>query len=81
MNTTLIQGGDRMKNITLSADEHLIERGREKARKENRSLNDAFRDWLAVYAVTESFDLDAFLDRFNHIKTGGPFTRDELNER
>ncbi len=71
-----------MKNITLSAEEALIARAREKARKENRSLNDAFRDWLGIYVGQEKiFDLDHFLDKFKHIKTGGPYTRDEMNER
>ena len=36
-----------MKNITLSADERLIETARERARAEHSTLNDQFRLWLA----------------------------------
>ena len=39
-----------MKNVTLSADERLIEAARERARLEKTTLNDAFRRWLADYA-------------------------------
>ncbi len=35
-----------VKNITLSADEELIEA----ARAEHTTLNEQFREWLAVYA-------------------------------
>jgi hypothetical protein len=70
------------KNITFSAEERAIERAREKARLEHRTLNEAFRDWLNAYSgEKEKFDLDSFLNQFDHIKTGGPFTRDEMNER
>ena len=41
-----------MKNITLSADEELIEKARTVARAQRRSLNAAFRDWLAQFAST-----------------------------
>jgi predicted nucleic acid-binding protein len=35
-----------MKNITLSADESLIEAARERARADQTTLNKAFRVWL-----------------------------------
>jgi hypothetical protein len=35
-----------MKNITLSADEHLIERARLLARSQHKTLNAMFREWL-----------------------------------
>ena len=38
-----------MKNITLSGDETLIQKAREKARQENTNLNTVFREWLARY--------------------------------
>ena len=40
-----------MKNITLSADEDLIERARQMARQQNRTLNDAFREWLREFVA------------------------------
>ena len=38
-----------MKNITLSADEDLIERARLVALAQHKSLNAAFREWLAQF--------------------------------
>ena len=38
------------KNITLTADGSLIERARERARRERTTLNEAFREWLMRYA-------------------------------
>lgn len=38
-----------MKNITLSADDKLIEAARERARAEQTTLNEQFRRWLANY--------------------------------
>ncbi len=42
-----------MKNITLSAEEPLIEAARARARAENSTLNEQFRRWLAVYTQTQ----------------------------
>ena len=42
-----------MKNITLSADEDLIERERLIARGQHRTLNEAFREWLAQFSQRE----------------------------
>ena len=74
-----------MKNITLSADEKLIEAARERARAEHTTLNEAFRHWLAEYAgreqrVKHAMDL---LERLaaTHTTGGKKFTRDEMNER
>ena len=39
-----------MKNITFSADEHLIEAARRRASSENTTLNEQFRLWLESYA-------------------------------
>lgn len=39
-----------MKNITLSADENLIEAARQRAVVEHTTLNEQFRIWLAEYA-------------------------------
>ena len=74
-----------MKNITLSADEHLIEAARNRARAEHSTLNVQFREWLASY-VWPKRHTTAALDVINDIRksarTGGrKFTRDEMNER
>jgi predicted transcriptional regulator len=74
-----------MKNITLSADDDLIERARAVARSQHRSLNDAFREWLAQFAASDG---EAAVARFRslmkdlrYVNAGRHFTRDELNER
>jgi hypothetical protein len=74
-----------MKNITLSADEHLIEAARERARAEHTTLNDQFRRWLADYARQEpraDAAMKVVADLQRRVRTGGrKFTRDEMNER
>lgn len=72
-----------MRNITLSADETLIQQARLRAASENRSLNELFREWLAQYvaqphAAAKYNELMAQLD---HVQASGPYTRDEMNER
>ncbi len=39
-----------VKNITLSAEDVLIENARTRAAMEKRTLNDLFREWLLKYA-------------------------------
>lgn len=73
-----------MKNITLSADERLIEAARERARAENTTLNEQFRDWLADYARRpermQRYD-EAVAALHGKLKVGRKLTRDEMNER
>lgn len=74
-----------MKNITLSADEELIEAARERARAENTTLNEQFRLWLADYARREQQVERAMAvvrELQGKVRTGGrKFTREEMNER
>jgi len=73
-----------VKNITLSADEHLIDRARQTAREERRTLNDAFREWLEQY-TSRNGDLEQrerLMQRLRgRIAAGRKFTREEMNER
>lgn len=72
-----------MKNITLSADADLIQKARAVAKSENTTLNAAFREWLESYSRRKG-DVEAFravMERLKHIDAGGPYTRDEMNER
>jgi predicted transcriptional regulator len=73
----------RMKNITLSADEDLIERARSIARGQRRTLNEAFREWLAQFAQSagDAQGFDALMRHLQHVDAGRHFGRDELNER
>ncbi len=72
-----------MKNITLSADEELIEKARAVARAQRRTLNAAFRDWLNQFAASEGDvqSFDALMRRLRHVDAGKHYTREELNER
>ena len=73
-----------MKNITLSADEHLIDRAREIARTEHRTLNAAFREWLEQYTARNGDveEYDRLMQRLRgRVVAGRKFTREEMNER
>jgi hypothetical protein len=72
-----------MKNITLSADEEMIERARLIARRQRRSLNDAFRDWLAHFSQSEgdAQGYDSLMTSLRHVDAGRSFSREEMNER
>jgi hypothetical protein len=72
-----------VKNITLSADEALIEEARSVARAQHKTLNVAFREWLQQYTRQSgsSKEYRALMQRLKHVRAGGPFTRDEMNER
>ncbi len=70
-----------MKNITFSADEELIRQARLEARAQGKTLNAAFREWLAQFAgfsgsVREAEEL---MKRLRHVKAGRRFVRDEMN--
>jgi predicted transcriptional regulator len=72
-----------MKNVTLSADEELIERARQIARAQHKTLNAAFREWLQTFTAQsgDEREFDALMERLRHIDAGGPYSRDEMNER
>jgi hypothetical protein len=74
-----------VKNITLSADERLIEAAREQARAEHTTLNAAFRVWLEQYARPQcgSDDVKAVIRELQaDVRTGGRrFTREQMNDR
>ena len=72
-----------MKNITLSADEDLIEQARQVARAQRKTLNAAFREWLLQFTAQSgnAQEVDALMRRLRHVNAGRRFTRDEMNER
>ena len=73
-----------MKNITLSAEESLIEAARERARSENSTLNEQFRRWLASYAQTQErmqrYDV-VMKELRGQLKVGQKPSRESMNER
>lgn len=72
-----------MKNITLSADESLIEQARLTAQARRTTLNAAFREWLEQYASQAGGGaaIEALMSRLRHVRSSGPYTREEMNER
>jgi predicted transcriptional regulator len=72
-----------MKNITLSADEDLIEKARSIAHAQRRTLNAAFREWLTQFTASEgdAQSFTALMKQMRHVDAGRRYTRDEMNER
>jgi hypothetical protein len=72
-----------MRNITLSADEKLIEAAREEART---TLNAEFRAWLGQYARNRQGDRRVrnhrqFMKEATEVSARRRFSRDEMNSR
>ncbi len=72
-----------MKNVTLSADEHLLQQARKIAHSRNRTLNAEFRLWLEHYTAEAGTaeDYAALMASLRHIRSGGKYTREAMNER
>lgn len=74
-----------LKNITLSAEEELIQKARQKAVGEKKTLNALFRNWLKSYVhqtkASAGKDFDELMKRLSYARAGGKFTREEMNER
>ncbi|MYB76156.1 MAG: hypothetical protein F4X83_03480 [Chloroflexi bacterium] len=74
-----------MKNITLSADEGLLEAARRRAAAEGTTLAALFRRWLEEYVGRER-QADKAMATTRELRetidsSGRRFTRDEMNER
>jgi hypothetical protein len=72
-----------VKNITLSADEHLIEMARDRAREQHTTLNQAFREWLVQFTGRQDRvkRYEDLMRQLQHVRPGRRFSRDEMNER
>lgn len=72
-----------LKNITLSADEALIEKARKRARKQKTTLNAEFRKWLKNYSSenSNSVNYTLMMENLKYVRVGKKFSREELNER
>ena len=73
----------RMKNVTLSADEELIEQARDWARLQKSTLNSLFRQWLSDLVKQKESEerLRALELRIGYARSGGKFSREEMNAR
>ena len=71
------------KNLTLSADETLLQRARDKARKHRTTLNALFRAWLVRYVERDRTveNYTELMARLDYANAGRSFSRDEMNER
>jgi hypothetical protein len=72
-----------MRKITFSAEERLIEHARLVAPSRRTTLNAAFRVWLEQYVAEArgGAAVDALMRRLRHVRSSGPYTRNEMNER
>jgi len=72
-----------VKNITLSADDKLIEEARKHAAQKHTTLNNLFRDWLVQMTARKQAvsEYDALMKRLDYVRPGRKFTREEMNER
>ena len=73
-----------MKNVTLSADEDLIDKARLVARSRRKTLNAAFREWLLQFTASEgdaAARYKSIMKKLRYVKVDRHFTRDEMNER
>jgi hypothetical protein len=72
-----------MKNVTLSANEDVIRKAKNKAQNNNTTLNSLFRKWLDDYTRDRNLalELERFLIKTEYAEAGRGFTRDEFNER
>ena len=59
-----------MKNVTLSADEDLVEQARMVARQQHRTLNGTFREWLLECTAQSGSgqDYGALMDRLHQVR-------------
>jgi len=72
-----------MKNITISADEGVLQQARRRASAENRTLNELFRQWLEQYVAqpVAGENFGALMERLSHVSAGRRFSRQEMHER
>jgi hypothetical protein len=71
-----------LKNITLSADEHLLAKARKKAQAEHVTLNARFRQWLENYTRSSTDNgYKNLMEQLSYAKPAERYTRDDLNER
>lgn len=72
-----------MKSITVTADDSLVEQAEAVAAARKTTLDQLFHDWLADLVSIPGKDehLASLFHRLDYVQSGGPFARDEMNER
>ena len=71
------------KNITLKAEEAVIQKAREKAVSEHTSLNSLFQQWLRQYIHSDEAEkkYQELMDSMSYAFPGRKFSREDMNER
>lgn len=72
-----------MTTVTLNTDESLLAKAEAAMARRKMSLDDLWAETLREVAAGEerARAFEAMMEQFRHFRTGGPYTRDELNER
>ena len=73
-----------MKKITISASEDLVRRARRTARSEGKTLEEVILEWLQSYPrkKVSAREYDTLMKRLRRkVRSAGPYTRDEMNQR
>ncbi|MBN4076768.1 hypothetical protein JYT48_00665 [Mariprofundus ferrooxydans] len=72
-----------LKNVTLSADERLIQQARKNAQQEHTTLNAMFRQWLTRYVRQKqsATDYNALMQTLSYARANQHYSRDDMNER
>ncbi|MBM3764498.1 MAG: hypothetical protein FJW32_03815 [Acidobacteria bacterium] len=72
-----------LKNVTFSVENEVLDSAREAARRQNSTLNELVRGWIADYARgSKRSHIEDLFDSLGHLSAGGQkFTREEMNER
>jgi hypothetical protein len=70
-------------NVTVSAENTLIKKAKEKAHKENKTLNSLFNEWLSRYIrdSNPADEYEEFMARAKYANPGKKFSREEMNAR
>lgn len=72
-----------MTNVTFSISPVVLQRAREKAMAERRTLNELFRGWVEGYVRGNkpAHDFRSVMLQLQHVNSGKKWSRNELNER
>ena len=72
-------------NVTVRAEDTLLERAKERARKENKTLDGLFNEWLHRYTqngnAVSAKGFDDFMERVRYANPGRIFSREEMNTK
>lgn len=72
-----------LRNITLSAEEALIRKARERAQLQHTTLNALFREWMAGFVAKPETpgDYARLMESLDYANAGRKFSREEMHER